>query len=358
MKQGKTLVELAQEIERQRVAKKDYIADTRTVSLHSEPLSEKPELRLVVPQGDGGVLRLPVRELAHKQIGERLGIPARYYDRMRQEAPELLTRNVNTWMQANPERRLIRTLDDEVRAFLSDRYARIDNFDVAEVVLPILSNTPGITIRSCEVTESRLYIKATSTRIAAPVRGSKRVGDIVEAGVMITNSEVGLGALSVKPFLFFLVCTNGMVRDSVLRAAHLGRKQDAIDGLLSDETRKLEDRTVLMKVRDVLKAAMDAAEFQKAIEKMEQQLTERVQGDPAKAIELLGESSQLADGEKVSILRHLIDGGDLSRFGMMNAVTRSAADAESYDRATELETLGGRVLDLPAQDWKRIAQAA
>jgi hypothetical protein len=30
----------------------------------------------------------------------------------------------------------------------------------------------------------------------------------------------------------------------------------------------------------------------------------------------------------------------------------------SYDRATELETIGGNLIELPSSDWNRIAKAA
>jgi len=42
----------------------------------------------------------------------------------------------------------------------------------------------------------------------------------------------------------------------------------------------------------------------------------------------------------------------------MNAVTRTAEDLESYDRATEFETFGGAIVDLPRKEWQRIAIAA
>jgi len=34
------------------------------------------------------------------------------------------------------------------------------------------------------------------------------------------------------------------------------------------------------------------------------------------------------------LLRHLIEGGDLSQYGLINAVTRTAEDAKFYDRAS------------------------
>jgi hypothetical protein len=48
----------------------------------------------------------------------------------------------------------------------------------------------------------------------------------------------------------------------------------------------------------------------------------------------------------------------MSQWGLANAVTRAAQDVESYDRATELEALGGDVVILPAGEWKALASAA
>jgi hypothetical protein len=79
---------------------------------------------------------------------------------MQAEAPELLARNVNHWFAAKPAQRMVRTLDGGARAFLSSRYARIDNLEVAETVLPVLGQMAdrhgGMEIVSTEVTEHRL----------------------------------------------------------------------------------------------------------------------------------------------------------------------------------------------------------
>lgn len=58
------------------------------------------------------------------------------------------------------------------------------------------------------------------------------------------------------------------------------------------------------------------------------------------------------------MLRHLATGGDLSRWGMANALTRFSQDVEDYDRATEFERMGGQVIELPRNDWQAIAEAA
>jgi hypothetical protein len=48
----------------------------------------------------------------------------------------------------------------------------------------------------------------------------------------------------------------------------------------------------------------------------------------------------------------------LSRFGVINAVTRTAETVESYDRASDFEAFGGIVLNLAAVEWHEVQLAA
>lgn len=355
MKTGRTLQSLAAEIESQRDRKKDFVASTTALT--------------VVPTGNASMPvaietklgQFPIRDLALGQMAEHTKIPMIYTRRLAAEHPELLATNLNTLLHAKPADRLIRTLDGNDRAFLSNAYQRIDNVDVANVAMEALldSGAGHLEMRSCEVTESRLYLKASFPNITREVK-SKRVGDLVEAGVMITNSEVGLGAVSVTPFAFFLVCTNGMVRDKAKRWAHLGGRVSADEmAYLSDDTIKAGDRFDLGRIRDAVKHAMSVPVFDKWIERLEETTAQAIPAaNVSDAIEVLGEKLIFTQTERKSVLTHLIEGGDLSRYGLMNAVTRSAQDSESYDRATELEAAGQRVIDLPANDWRQIAEAA
>lgn len=354
MKQMFTLAELAQRIEGDKRASADFIAPTAALSM-------QPDARLMV--GSSNVIQ-PLTESGHNQLGTLLRIPAEYYDRLRTSDPVILASNVNHWLSRRPvgERRMVRTLNNTVRAILSDSYRRIDNHDVAQVVLSILGDIPGLRIASCAVTDSRMYIKAVSTKIEREVKGTKRVGDMVQAGVVITNSEIGLGSLGVFGFAEFLACTNGMCRSKDgLRITHLGRKADAtLEGLLSDGTKKLEDRAVLSKVGDVITNAFSPEAFDKFIASLSSAAQQPITaGSIPDMIEQLAPSSSglgfgLNQGERDGVLKHLIEGGDLSRYGLINAVTRTAQDAESYDRATELEAAGFKLLDMPSKDWSRL----
>lgn len=218
MKQGQKSIEtLYDELERQRNARQDFIADTRSLAIHTA--NNRSIIRVA---SNEEVMTYGVTELAHRQIADRLKIPFGYYERMRNEIPELLDSNVNNWLSKNPEKRMLRTLDGGLRAFLSDRYRRLDNLELLDHVLPVIGEMKGAQVVSCDVTETHLYLKVVNKLLKAEVS----VGDVVQAGFVISNSEVGLGALKVEPLVFRLVCKNGLInKDYSHKKYHTGSLQ-------------------------------------------------------------------------------------------------------------------------------------
>jgi hypothetical protein len=350
MMKGLSLVELAQKIEDNKKGKKDFIADTRDLTLLTRPGVEKPTVVLEVK--DQGAF--PLQPLVHDQIGARLQIPSKYYDRMLADAPDLLATNVNAWFRKQPESRMLRTLRSNGRAFLSNRYNRIENEEISEVALPVLADIPDVTFVSTEVTDKRLYIQAIAPRI----QGEIKRNDVVQAGVLITNSEVGAGAVSVASVLWRLVCLNGMISSDKFRAYHVGRRIEDNSELWASDTVKADDRAILLKVRDMVKAAVDEANFQQRIAKARDLTEGRITGDPQKVVEVLAAKVGVNENEKGGILRALIEGGDLSAWGLLNAVTAQSHNARDYDRAVEFEAAGGVLLDLPKTEWKELLAAA
>jgi len=346
MKQGKTLQELAQEIERQVNAKRDFIADTQKIEMTPNRL----ELKLNEEY-------FKVNENAHDQIAGRLKIPRPYYDKMKTEAPELLAKNVNHWFQNNPEKRMIRTLDGSARAFLSERYRALDNYDLLNSALPIIAENQCQPI-STEVTENRLYLKALFPKMEAEVKK----GDIVQAGMVISNSEVGAGSLRVEPLIYRLVCTNGMISNTSLRKYHVGRGAgnsfEDIQEVLSDDTKFQSDKAFWMQVQDVIRSVFNRDLFLGQVEKLKEAAEIKIESNNIpEIIEKTVKTFNLTQGTGSSILRHLIEGGDLSKWGLANAVTRTANDEENYDQATNLERLGGKIIELSPKDWKIIVNA-
>lgn len=354
MKSGRTLVSLAQELERQLHSKKDLVVPS---ALMRHDTDDTGETRLIVEEA-GGPARYGVTPLARRQLAEKLKIPYAYFERMRSDQPVLLDRNVNTWLQSEDDRRMLRTLDGSVRAVLSDRYRRLDNYDLAESVLPILRRLPEVRFESVELTETRMYLKVVTPLL----KHEMAPGDIVQAGVVVSNSEVGQGTLSVQPLLFRLRCLNGLiVPDFSLHKTHVGRSiantADAIT-VFKDDTLQADDKAFFLKVRDVVEAAVSEATFRQAAEKMQKTLGIRLAGDPVRTVEVLANRHGLNDMERAGVLRHLITDGDLTGYGLVNAVTHYSQEVDDYDRATEFEVLGGRLVEQSPADWKSLAEAA
>lgn len=352
MKQGKTLIELAQEVQRQAEAKKDIVADSKQIKLSDDAQS-------LVVEGNDDVHQFDaITPVTHGQISQHLKIPKAYYDRMKAEKPALLAQNVNEWLHSSDSRRMVRTLDGTARAFLSDRYRRIDNNLIAETALQTLLNMPGIdpsAIASCEITDRRLYLKV----IFDQIRGEVVPGDIMESGITISNSEIGQGGLVIAPFANRCVCSNGMaIPVDGLNKRHIGTRLQ--NGVITyqDDTIKADDKALMLEFRDTLLASADQEQFNKYLDLMRDANEGAKIERPVEAVEVLANTFNLNDGEKNSVLENLIMDQNYSRWGALNAVTKVANDHLDYDRASELEALGGRILTLTPSEWQTIATAA
>jgi len=353
MKQQYTLTELASKLDTLESQKRDFVTDTRKVEFVAE---ENSNCSIVLNDEKFGI-----NDVAHSQICSNLGIPKKYYDRMRADAPSLLMENVNNWFQHEPSKRMLRTIcngDNTARAWLSDRYRRIDNYSIAQVALPALSELPEVRIESCALTEKSMFIKAVLPTVQAEVR----VGDAVQSGIVISNSEVGHGAVRVSKFIYRLVCKNGMtVPGAGSRTNHIGRNIDSGDGvyeLYSDEAMVADDKALMLKVRDLVMNAASDIQFNEIVNKMREAADSSRIADPVGVVEELGRRFYMPQDEQKGIMQHLIEGADLTAYGLLNAVTRFSQDVDSYERATELENIGGQILDLNRSEWTTLAKAA
>ena len=386
MKQGKPLADVLSELQRQNKMKRDYIAPAKAFRLEDDGET------FTLKRNDGTEEMFNTTNLFHRQIGSTLEIPAKYYDQMRKRKPELLARNVNAWFGDREQNYMIRSIrsfssmryeEDSsngrtagdispqnpsvaravarenlsvARALLSNRYRLIDNMEIATDVLPLFAGQADMEVVSSAVTESHLFIKVVNHRLEQEVKP----GDVVQAGVVISNSEVGLGAVSVQPLVYRLVCSNGLIAsDFGERRTHIGRTMEAADekySIYSDETREAEDKLLLLKLRDATKATLEEARFAMIVDKLRDSTEARITGHVQDVIELTGKTYGLNQGEQESILDYLIAGGDLSLYGLSNAVTRASQDSDSYDRATALESIGWQVITMPHSQWREINQ--
>lgn len=355
-----SLKELAAEITRRSKAKKDVVASSGAIVIAPHDKEVKAQI---------GTELFGINDVAHRQIQGHLKIPAEYYDRMRKDQPGLLANNINVWLHRSGEKRLVRTLDGNVRAFLSDRYRPLENEDLARAVLPVLTKMK-LDVMSCAITDTRLFIKAVDpavTRELAKV-GAKwgdnmhKIVRVASPAITIQNSEVGFSALSVLVGIYDAFCSNlASFSERSARKYHIGGKHDIGDeayAMLSDDTRRKTDAALWGQIGDVTKAAFNKAHFNELVDKIEATRSDKIEGDIIQVVSFASKKFGMTDAEGSDVLQHLIEGGDLSRFGLYNAVTRTAEDLDDYDRASDFERMGGKIIELPRKEWAEVAQAA
>jgi Domain of unknown function (DUF932) len=350
MKTGLNLTQMAAELERREAAKRDFIADTAQLTIDNEA---RVEMNL-----GGNTPAFSPTEHFRRQMATHFKVPAEYAERIRTSHPDLYAGTFNTFLHRERTKRMVRTLDGTARAFLSDRYRPLDNHDLAMAVLPELMDRTDMTIESTEFTETRFYIKAVSKRLTTEVKR----GDAVQMGLVISNSEVGAGALKVEPLIYRLVCLNGMIMpDYGTRKAHLGRREVGVEDafeLFTDKTRQLDDAAFFSKVRDTVTGLLSMGTLEKIVAKMREATEQELPTtDIPGIVELTGKRFGYNEQTRQGILSHLITGGDLTRYGLMNALTRQSQDEADYELATQLEADGGRIIELNKTDWRSIVDA-
>jgi hypothetical protein len=395
---GRSLPELAAELLRQKTNIRDFVAPANHVALRTNGKS-----RLVLNHTVNEAF--VVNEVAHHQLADYLGIQRKFYEdlkgnsdrlfvpvwapaqsalphseepitelRDRTMIPEgvedspLIDVVVNTLLRRKEgDGRLIRTLDGRVRAFLSDTYnPDLDNYDVFMVAAGVIeANRLGPNdVISAEVTERSLYIKVVSPRLKAEIKpanvkpgnGFLREPQVVQAGFIISNSETGLGALTVQQTVYKLMCTNLWIKADAYKVRHIGKEleTDQHGMVYRNDTRIADAKAKMLKVRDQVAETLEEHRFTQMVAQMQATTEIKLGTNIERVVEVTAKKFGLAKLEQDTVLKNLIEGADLTLWGLTNAVTATAHESDSYDRATELEEIGGRMFSIPVTDLREI----
>jgi len=374
MKTGKNIMELAQKLQDIQDNKRDFIVPVNELKMEvqaqptaeAKPIDELAKPVLTFTNGEKEAFEL--NAWSGKQLAGYTNIPTQYYERIERENPALLADNVNHGLRRQAaaaaaehktEQRMVRVYGNSVRALVSDRYRRLDCFDLFETVAPILIDNQ-FEVKTSEVTDRRMYIQAVTARVQADIK----VGDTVQYGLVISSSDVGAGSVRVEPLIYRLVCTNGMVTSAAMKRFHLGGRQgngDDVQELLTDETLALNDAAFWAQVRDVVTGSMKPEYFTKQVDRLRIAANEKIENfDIPRVVELASRTVGVTnENVKNSITAYLANGADgagLTRWGLANAFTAAAnMDEITYDDAIDLERAGAAIIDLKAGQWKHIA---
>lgn len=339
------LQKLVSQLEYQNTVKQDIVVPGYT--MHFDGMSEllnisNHEYRLT--------------EHCHDQISQKLEIPIGYYRKLRKEFPDLLASNINGWLSKKESAKyLLRTFNyDEAgtqnicRAMLSNRYNVMDNFDVLIAALDAIKKAQiHVEIVKAEVTEKRMYLHVIAPEIHVQAtelldgyladRSNAILNNGIISGIVISNSEVGLGTYEVSARAQVLRCKNGVHdRDAKFRKVHLGARLD--EGIIdwSEGTKQKNYELIVSQTRDAVKTYLSEEYLGKLTTKL-QSYKEQTVEHPSGLIERVSTELNIAESHKESILRYFLKDNDESVFGMFNAFTRESQNM-SADKQYDVES--------------------
>ncbi len=312
-----------------------------------------------------GVGEFDAKPTFHRSVAETLRIPVSYYGEMQSVYPALLDANVNAWLKAEPntETRLMRLFQGSesgrgaARVVRSTSFLPLDNDELLQNLQPVLDEA-GVTVQSCEIGDRRTHLKITTPRL----KGDVKVGDTVEAGISIVNSELGFGNMSVTPFIYRLVCTNGLATmqgDEAIKRIHRATAIPCYRNFtrfVDTDERKAAKTEIWRTIGDAVGQLLREATFKDLLERLQAAHKATVKSDGEKLIERVAKQYGLTADEHSAALANFETDDERSVWGLANAITRVANTTENYERASALESIGGQIIQLPEKDWQRLAE--
>ena len=223
--------------------------------------------------------------------------------------------------------------------------------------LSINFNQQTVSLKNIKAREENLIIGEKNVQCISLVD----IDEVNFPSVIKPYKEVNIGLRFPVDLLSFLHDTPGIdtiIYNQVINIPdQRNRINESVDGdfgIFRDETIEADDRAFLMKIEDTVRAAVDEARFNALVQKLRDAKEAPILPAAApKVVELAAKEFNIRQNESEGILGHLIAGGDLSLYGLANAVTRHAQDVQSYDRSTELEATGYKIITMQPSLLKR-----
>jgi hypothetical protein len=246
----------------------------------------------------------------------------------------------------NRTRVLVRSVDSEVRAILSDSYKRLNSVDLISAFLSECSSK-GAIISDAFMDDTKVFCETVlPVPMEIPTLNNGTV--MIFAGARFSTSDYGDGSVDMRAFLMNGACTNGMVRESIMKQVHLGAKLP--DNLqLSQRTYDLDTKTTASAIRDLSAGLFNKENLmRKAIEI---QGASEINVDMSDELrKLVGKGSLLKNEgdsiEKILMNNNPADGvqGAATLWKLTQGMTAFARDAEPR-RAREIHEISGELLN-------------
>ena len=345
MKKGHDVKEMLNNINEDTKNKRDYLVDMKSIKVETNTMNGDAVSPFVYPSISVDHLTTGSYVLTDHSLNQlcgKLEIGTQYLRKCLPVSQELVAHNLNFWINNSKEKELmLRTYDtapiNEARAICSNRYKRIDNDVVANHSLNKLMDL-GLDIKYSHYDRDTLNITAVNQKL----EGEVYKGDVVQSGITITNSEIGSGSLIIQPFIYRLVCTNGMVAPRYLNrfySRHVGK-------IVIDASNDDQYITIIDKMQKQIDLVNSEDVWTESFQGL---LNSRKQKINSHQIVELAKRHGVTESERADIfgrLNHYVgDTFTTSKYELANAITNLGNDEDKSDqRARFFQELGGLIV--------------
>lgn len=295
--------------------------------------------------GEVGVLS--THRWALQQICSRADMPWKYAQKLMESTKAgwgtpLVAHNLNEIYKRSNSRYLLRSINGELRGFLSDRYKRKDSKPLVEAFAKGCADTGAVPINGYG-TDTKVGLTAVLPKIYEPVPNEP-----ISFGAHWENSDYGNGRHTISGFIDRAWCANGLIMSAGFSEVHLGKRlEDSV--FLSEQTHQLDTMATASAIIDVVKNSLSYEMIQIFCETVKKAHEQKI--DPAKAIKHL--AKQLNKGEAQMVLDkfnspdiEMLPPGN-STWRLSNAISWVAGnEIEDAERQMELLKIAGAVLTM------------
>ena len=253
------------------------------------------------------------------------GVPLSY---LRKCPPDLAAMNLNHWLTEEKNEELFFRFDGKhVRAVLSTRYSPINHLDVVEHLIKEMAFTEDTQV-DVAMDSSFMSLSIPNAEKSFSVRGDEH-----QAGISISNSEVGISALHVGMLLYRLICSNGMV--SQVGAGKKSFRHVGSTGVLEDLPKHIKEiATNSTTQSNQLAISMDSHV-----------------DDPESTFREFYRRWQVSKEEKKAVEWGYLQEPGFTMFSVIQAFTRGSQFNLDFpvESAHKLQVIGGRILNMVKQ---------
>ena len=324
--------------------------DTVSVSKLSFAHTPADRVEVIYPDHLGNTIQSRIHDHAFGHLGSKFGIPRGFLKDMAHGEMWQKDFAAHTLSEfsanVDRDRLLLRSVQGEVRAAVSDRYRRLNSARIFMAFLQAAQST-GSRLVDSHNGETRSFMEVVNPEVVefdTPLNG-RNYGVF---GSRIRNSDFGHGALELRSFMLNVKCLNGMVGETMLHEVHLGGViSESIE--VSDETVEKDTEARASLVRDTMNSIYSVTNTERMIESIKGASSREIDiQEETKRLPKLGLSKTEVEAfQNIMLNNDPANGleGAPTMWKFANGLTAMARDSEP-ERKRDVEKIVGELLGI------------